>query len=103
MSYENADFGSLPFCILCACSLALLGDDHNYEFPYFIISSILPCWIDINMMCIYVNFSMMLQTSCDGKLQVNMLKEVINECSEGKLLCHWCNIVCFLTEQKSTK
>jgi len=37
----------------------------------------------------------MLQTSRDGKLQTNMLKEVISECSEGKLLMwHLCNILC---------
>lgn len=33
-----------------------------------------------------MNFSVMLQTSRDGKLQTNMLKEVISESSEGKLL-----------------
>jgi hypothetical protein len=37
----------------------------------------------------------MLQTSRDGKLQTNMFKEVISECSEGKLLMwHLCNILC---------
>jgi hypothetical protein len=46
-------------------------------------------------MYVCVNFSVMLQTSRDGKLQMNMLKEVISECSEGKLLCHLCNILCF--------
>jgi len=37
----------------------------------------------------------MLQTSRDGKLQTNMLKEAISECSEGELLLwHLCNILC---------
>lgn len=37
----------------------------------------------------------MLQTSSDGKLQTNMLKEVISESSEGKLLMwHLCNVLC---------
>lgn len=43
------------------------------------------CWSDINMVGIYVNFSVMLQTSRDGKLQMNMLKEVISDCSQSKL------------------
>ena len=44
-------------------------------------------------MYVCVNFSVMLQTSRDGKLQINMLKEVISECSEGKMLRHLCNII----------
>jgi len=36
-SYESADFGSVQVCILPACSVAVLGDHHNYEASHFIL------------------------------------------------------------------
>jgi hypothetical protein len=35
--YESADFGSVQVCILHACSLAMLGDHHNYEASHSIL------------------------------------------------------------------
>jgi hypothetical protein len=41
------------------------------------------------MLAACVFFSVMLQTSGQGKLQLNMLREIISECSEGKLWYHF--------------
>jgi hypothetical protein len=42
---------------------------------------------------ISVNFSVMSHISRQGKLQMNILKEVISDCSEGKLLYQLLEVV----------
>jgi hypothetical protein len=57
------------------------------------LRSVIFCHVGLLYVC--VCSSVMLQTSSDGKLQANMLKEVISECSDGKLLMwHLCDILC---------
>lgn len=73
--------------------LTIISDSHNFKAPHFQVFSSLFLLIEesaildwINVVDICVNFSVMLQTSRQGKLQMNMLKEVITDYSEGKLL-----------------